>query len=78
MCYSANLLFHKKVFVSSLLYKRFPEGQDDTDDEERLGAPTTSASKDNIENVKKMVSKNRQITILQRMLVYEPTSFGSL
>lgn len=57
-------------------YKRFQEGREDIEDDERSGRPSTSTSDENVEKVKKIVLANRRITIRE---VAEETgiSYGS-
>lgn len=44
-------------------YKLFTEGREDVNDDARPGRPSTSTTDENIEAVKKIVKKNRRITI---------------
>lgn len=44
-------------------YKRFKEGRQDVEDEDRPGRPKPSITEDNVEQVKKMIFENRRITI---------------
>ncbi|XP_018353100.1 PREDICTED: putative uncharacterized protein FLJ37770 [Trachymyrmex septentrionalis] len=44
-------------------YKRFKEGREDVEDDDRSGRPSTSITDDNVEQVKKMILENRRITI---------------
>ena len=44
-------------------YKRFKEGREDVEDDDRPGRPSTSITDDNVEQVKKMILENRRITI---------------
>lgn len=53
-------------------YKRFQEGREDVEDDER---PSTSTIDDNIEKIKKMIIDNRRITI--REIADVGISFGS-
>ena len=46
-----------------LWYKRFKEGWEDVSDDDHSGRPSTSATYENLESVKKMILDNRQITI---------------
>ena len=48
-----------------LWYNRFKEGREDVKDNARPGRPSTSATDDNIEAAKKMISDNRRITITE-------------
>ena len=44
-------------------YKRFHDGREDVEDDERLGRPSTSTTDENVEKVKEMVMNDRRITI---------------
>lgn len=44
-------------------YKRFQEGREDVEDDERPGRPSTSISDENVEKVKEMIMNDRRITI---------------
>ena len=44
-------------------YKRFQNGREDVEDDERPGRPSTSTTDENVEKVKEMVMNDRQITI---------------
>ena len=44
-------------------YKIFFEGQEDVNDEERAGRPSTSTTDENIDEVKKIVLFNRRIIV---------------
>ena len=44
-------------------YKRFQDGREDVEDEERPGCPSTSTTDENVEKVKEMVMNGRRITI---------------
>ena len=46
-----------------LWYNQFKEGQEDVNDDARIGIPSMSTTDENIEAVKKMILDNRQITI---------------
>ena len=43
-------------------YKRFQNGREDVEDEERPGCPSTSTTDKNVEKVKEMVMNDRRIT----------------
>jgi transposase len=44
-------------------YKRFHDGREDVEDDERSGRPSTSIIHENVKKVKKMVINDRRITI---------------
>ena len=44
-------------------YKRFQDGREDVEDDERPGRPSTSTTNENVEKVKEMVMNDRRITI---------------
>ena len=44
-------------------YKRFQDGREDVEDDERPGRPSTSTTDENVEKVKAMVMNDRRITI---------------
>ena len=44
-------------------YKRFQDGDEDVEDDERPGRPSTSTPDENVEKVKEMVMNDRRITI---------------
>ena len=44
-------------------YKRFQDGREDVEDDERPGRPSTSTTDENVEKVKEMVMNDRRITI---------------
>ena len=44
-------------------YKRFQDGREDVEDDERPGRPSTSRTDENVEKVKEMVMNDRWITI---------------
>ena len=44
-------------------YKRFQNGREDVEDDERPGRSSTSTTDENVEKVKEMVMNDRQITI---------------
>ena len=44
-------------------YKRFQDGREDVEDDERLGRPSTSTTDKSVEKVKEMVMNDRRITI---------------
>ena len=44
-------------------YKRFSEGRESVEDDDRSGRPNTSINEDQIEKVKQMILENRRITI---------------
>jgi len=44
-------------------YKRFEEGREDVEDDERVGRPGTSTIDENVEEIKKIVLDNRRIII---------------
>lgn len=44
-------------------YKRFKEGREDVEDDERTGRPRTSTTKEKVNAVKSMITENRRITI---------------
>ena len=44
-------------------YKRFQDGREDVEDDERSGRPSTSTTDENVEKVKEMVMNDRRITI---------------
>lgn len=44
-------------------YKRFQEGREDVEDDERPGRPSTSISDENVEKVKEIIMNDRRITI---------------
>ena len=44
-------------------YKRFQDGREDVEDDERPGRPSTSTTNDNMEKVKEMVMNDRRNTI---------------
>ena len=44
-------------------YKRFQDGREDVEDDERLRRPTTPTTDENVEKVKEMVINDRRITI---------------
>ena len=44
-------------------YKRFQDGREDVEDDERSGRPSTSTTDENVEKVEEMVMNNRRITI---------------
>ena len=44
-------------------YKRFQDGREDVEDDERPGRPSTSTTDENVEEVKEMVINDRRITI---------------
>ena len=45
-----------------LWYKRFKEGREDVNDDDRSGGPSTSTTDENIEAEKKMILDNHQFT----------------
>ncbi|XP_018319216.1 protein GVQW3 [Agrilus planipennis] len=45
------------------LYKMFPEGQEDVNDEDRAGCPSTSTTDENIDEVRKIVLANQGIIV---------------
>ena len=45
------------------LYKRFQEGREDVEDDERPGRPSTSIADENVDKVKEMIMNDRRITI---------------
>jgi len=57
-------------------YKRFQEGREDVEDDERPGRPSTSTIDDNVEKVKKMIIDNRRI-IIREVADDVGISFGS-
>ena len=44
-------------------YKRFQDGREDVEDDERPGRPSTSTTDENVKKVKEMVMNDRRITI---------------
>ena len=44
-------------------YKRFQDGREAVEDDERPGRPSTSTTDENVEKVKEMVMNDRRITI---------------
>ena len=44
-------------------YKRFQDGREDVEDDERPGRPSTSTTDENVEKVKEMAMNDRRITI---------------
>ena len=44
-------------------YKRFQEGREEVEDDERPGRPSTSTTDENVEKVKEMIMNDRRITI---------------
>ena len=44
-------------------YKRFQDGREDVEDDERPGRPSTSITDENVEKVKEMVTSDRRIII---------------
>ena len=44
-------------------YKRFQDGREDVEDDERHGRPSTSATDKNVKKVKEMVENDSRITI---------------
>ena len=44
-------------------YKRFQDGREDVEDDERPGRPSTSTTDENVEKVKEMIMNDRRITI---------------
>ena len=44
-------------------YKRFQDGREDVEDDERPGRPSTSTTDENVEKVKEMVMNDRRISI---------------
>ena len=44
-------------------YKRFQDGREDVEEDERPGRPSTSTTDKNAEKVKEMVMNDRRITI---------------
>ena len=44
-------------------YKRFQDGREDVEDDERPGRPSTSTTDENVEKVKEMVMNDRRIII---------------
>ena len=44
-------------------YKRFQDGREDVEDDERPGRPSTSTTDENVEKVKEMVMNDRRITV---------------
>ncbi|XP_014480147.1 PREDICTED: putative uncharacterized protein FLJ37770 [Dinoponera quadriceps] len=44
-------------------YKRFQDGREDVEDDERPGRPSTSTTDENVEKVKEMVMNNRRLTV---------------
>ena len=44
-------------------YKRFQDGREDVEDDERPGRPSTSTTDENMEKLKEMVMNDRRITI---------------
>ncbi|XP_032668800.1 uncharacterized protein LOC116842993, partial [Odontomachus brunneus] len=52
----------KQAFTNKW-YKRFQEGREDVEDDERPGRLSTSTTDDNVEKVKKMIMDNCRITI---------------
>ena len=50
-------------------HKRFKEGREEVEDDQRSGRPSTSGTADNIEHVKQMVRADRRLTV--RMITEE-------
>ena len=44
-------------------YKRFQDGREEVEDDERPGHPSTSTTDENVEKVEEMVMNDRRITI---------------
>ena len=44
-------------------YKRFQDGREDVEDDERPGRPSTSTTDENVEKVKEMVMNDHRVTI---------------
>ena len=45
-------------------YKRFQDGREDVEDDERLGRPSTSTSDEKVEKVKEMVINDILVTVI--------------
>ena len=45
------------------LYKRFQDGREDVEDDERPGCPSTSTTDENVEKVQEMFMSDRRVTI---------------
>jgi transposase len=44
-------------------FKRFPEGRESLEDDERSGRPTTSRNEQTIEKVRQLIMQDRHITL---------------
>ncbi|XP_046975163.1 protein GVQW3-like [Vanessa cardui] len=60
VAFGESTLFEKSVYK---WYNRFINGREDFEDDERPGVAITSTSEENIEAAKKIVLKNRRVTI---------------
>ena len=60
VAYGESALSKKNVYK---WYKLFQDGREDANDEPRSGCPSTSTTDENVEAVKKIVLRNRLITI---------------
>ena len=58
--YGESAMSKTRVYES---YKRFQDGREDVEDDERPGRLSTSTTDENVEKVKEMVMNDRQITI---------------
>ena len=58
--YGESAMSKKRVYE---WYKRFQDGREDVEDDERPGRPSTSTTDENVEKVKEMVMNDRRITI---------------
>ena len=57
--YGESAISKKRVYE---WYKRFQDGREDVEDDERAGRPRTSTTDENAEKVKEMVINDRRIT----------------
>ena len=58
--YDESAMSKKRVYE---WYKRFQNGREDVEDDERPGRPSRSTTDENMEKVKEMVMNDRRITI---------------
>ena len=58
--YDESAMSRRRVYE---WYKRFQDGREDDEDDERHGRPSTSTIDENMEKVKEMVMNDRRVTI---------------
>jgi hypothetical protein len=57
--YGDNVMLGMRVFV---WHKRFMQGKEDIEDDERPGRPSTSKTEENIEKIREIFRKDRNLT----------------